>query len=297
MTQSIFAVINPVAGQSSTQAIRQALTRQFSRNEYTIECYETTGDEHVPGIVRNAVKRGFTLVVAAGGDGTVSGVSSGLVYTQVPLGILPMGTANVLAQELEIPQNLEQAVALLNGEHRIRTIDAMRVQNRFFVQQVGIGIDALSIRDTSRRLKRIFGSAAYMWNGVRQMAGFQPRRFAIIADGAHIEQRASQVLIANGSLLGFKFLRWGPDIFLDDKHLTVCIVNARTLADYTRIGWHFVRHQQKRSRGMRYLTAERFISVSSDKPLPVQADGEIIQETPVQVRVVPQAVRVIVPPA
>lgn len=292
---SVFVVINPVAGNASAADIRRVLTRQFDNQHWIYEWYETTGDEHIPGIVRNAVRRGFTMVVAAGGDGTISSVSNGLIYNQVPLGILPVGTANVLAQELDIPQNLTQAAALLTGEHTIRVIDAMRVANRFFVQQIGVGIDALAIRDTSRKHKRIFGTLAYLWSGARNIAGFQPQHFTIVADGHYIRKWASQVIIANGSLMGTKFLRWGTDIHLDDKHVMVCIVSARTGLDYLELAWHFVRHQHGRSRGVHYVNAQHFVSVDADHGLPVQADGEIIRQTPVRVQIIPHAVEIIVP--
>jgi diacylglycerol kinase family enzyme len=171
----------------------------------------------------------------------------------------------------------------------------MRVGNRFFVQQIGVGIDALAIRDTSRQHKRSFGTMAYLWSGAQTIAGFQPQHFTIIADGQYIRKHASQVLIANGSLMGTKFLRWGPNIHLDDKRVMVCIVSARTGWDYLKIAWYFVRHQHRHSRGLHYIHAKRFVSVEADHSLPVQADGEIIRQTPVRVQIIPHAVCMIVP--
>ena len=235
------------------------------------------------------------MIVAAGGDGTVSAVAKGLVRTQTPLGIIPLGTANVLARELGIPVELEGACQLLAGAHGVTSIDAMQVGEKYYFTQVGVGIDAMMIRDTKREDKRRFGRIAYIWTAMTRLLGFQPRRFRIAADDQQERRRASQIVIANSGILGQPPFRWGPEIEPDDGRLDVCIVRARTLLDYLSLAWHVVRGQQRQSPNVRYLGAQRRIVIETDRPLPVQADGEIIGETPVQVQVVPAAVRVIVP--
>ena len=293
----VFVVLNPVAGRSTADLVLAALEQHFVPDTWVYEVYQTTGQEQLADVVRDALARGCDMVVAVGGDGTVSDVAEALVHTGVPLGVVPLGTANMLALELAIPLNLEGACTLLAGPHTTTSIDAMQVGEKFFVLQIGIGIDALMIRDTEREQKRRFGRAAYIWTAFTRLIGFQPRRFTIVADGRRIRPRASQVLIANGGVLGIPPFRWGPNIRPNDGRIDVCIVNARTLLDYLGVAWHLLTGQQKRDRRVRYLTATRSIAVSADQPLPVQADGEIIGETPVLVHVVPDAVRVIVPAA
>jgi diacylglycerol kinase family enzyme len=209
--------------------------------------------------------------------------------------VIPAGTANVFARELGLPLDLAGACALLTGAHATASVDAMRVGEQYFVLQIGIGIDSLMIRDTDRQAKRRFGRAAYLWTAFTRLIGYQPRRFTIVADGRRTRPRASQVLIANGGVLGVAPFRWGPHIRPDDGRIDVCIVSARTALDYLGLAWHTVLGQQRRDRNVRYLSAEHSVVVSADHPLPVQADGEILGETPLQVQVVPDALRVIVP--
>lgn len=294
-TSRVFVVLNPVAGSGAAQDVRNALERHFVAEGWIYEVYETTGEERIVDVVRGALARGCDMVVAAGGDGTVSDVVEGLVHTEVPLGIIPVGTANVLARELGIPLDVEGACALLAGAHTTTSIDAMQVGDKFFVLQIGVGIDSLMIRDTGREHKRRFGRAAYLWTAFTRLLGYQPRRFTIVVDGKRIRPRAAQVLIANGGVLGMAPFRWGSDIRPDDGRIDVCIVSARTVLDYIGVAWHMLLGQQKRDRRVRYLSGMRSIAISADHPLPVQADGEIIGETPVRVQVVPDAVRVIVP--
>jgi diacylglycerol kinase (ATP) len=290
----VFVVLNPMAGSSNAADIRQALQRKLGE-QTQIDIYETTGDEDVVEIVRAELANQPSVVVAAGGDGTISDVAEALIGTETRLGIIPVGTANVFARELGIPLDLDGACALLDGQPTTTSVDAMKVGTKYFVLQIGIGLDSLMIRDTNRESKRRFGRGAYMWTAFTRLIGYQPTRFTIVADGRRLRPRALQVLIANGGVLGAPPFRWGPDIRPDDGKINVCIVSARTALDYLGLIWHTLLGQQRRDRNVRYLVAKRSIAISADHPLPIQADGEIIGDTPLQIEVVPNALKVIVP--
>ena len=290
----IFVVLNPMAGSSNAADIRQALERRLGE-QIQIDIYETTGDEDIVALVRAELANNPSVVVAAGGDGTISEVAEALIGTDTRLGIIPVGTANVFARELGIPFDLDGACALLDGRHNTTSVDAMKVGEQYYVLQIGIGIDSLMIRDTDRESKRRFGRAAYLWTAFTRLIGYQPMRFTIVADGKRLRPRASQVLVANGGVLGIAPFRWGPNIRPDDGKIDVCVVSARTVLDYLGLIWHTILGQQRRDRNVRYLTAERSIVISADQPLPIQADGEIIGDTPIQIQVVPDALKVIVP--
>ena len=293
-TARVFVVLNPMAGSCTADDVRQALDRHLGERVLS-DIYETTGDEDVAAIVRAQLAHAPAIVVAAGGDGTISDVAEALIDTGVPLGIIPVGTANVFAHELGIPLDLDGACTLLNGPETTTSVDAMKVGEQYFVLQIGIGIDSLMIRDTDRQAKRRFGRAAYLWTAFTRLIGYQPVRFTIVADGKRTRPRASQVLVANGGVLGVPPFRWGPNIRPDDGKVDLCIVSARTAIDYLGLIWHTIWGQQRRDRNVRYLTAARSIAISADQSLPIQADGEIIGETPLQIEIVPDALKVIVP--
>jgi YegS/Rv2252/BmrU family lipid kinase len=292
----VFVVLNPMAGSCTADDVRQALDRHMGEQVHA-DIFETTGhdDEDIVATVRAELSQGPLMVVAAGGDGTISEVAEALIGTDTPLGIIPVGTANIFARELGIPLDLDGACALLERPDSTTSVDAMKVGEKYFVLQIGIGIDSLMIRDTDRQAKRRFGRAAYMWTAFTRLIGHQPVRFSIVADGQRSRPRASQVLIANGGVLGAPPFTWGPHIRPDDGKIDVCIVSARTALDYLGLIWHTLLGQQRRDRNVRYLTATRSIAISADQPLPIQADGEIIGETPLQIKVVPDALKVIVP--
>jgi diacylglycerol kinase (ATP) len=291
----ILVVLNPNSGNSSADDVRRAIGHHFSCEDGACVVHELGEGDDLSRVVREALERGVDLVAAAGGDGTVSAVAGALAGSEVSLGIIPLGTANVLARELGIPIDLEGACRLLAEEHAVAKIDAMRVGDRLFFTQLGVGIDSLMIRDTATEAKKRFGRVAYLWTGVKRLIGFQPRRFSLAIDGRKARPRASQVVVANVGTLGQPPFQWGPDIRPDDGKVNVCIVKARTVLGYLVLGWHVARGQHEFNPDVCYLPAEHSIAIASDKPLPVQADGEILGETPVEVTVAPAVVRVAVP--
>ena len=295
--RSAFVVLNPVAGNSDPGLIRNAVERHLGGRGWTYEVYETTGRERVAEIVRAALKRGFEVAIAAGGDGTVSGVAGGLVHTGIPLAIIPVGTGNALARDLGLPLDLEGALGLLVDEHETRTIDvdAMQVGDRFLILNLGVGISALAVRGIEHTEKRRLGRIAYVWAGLVEFLGFQPQRFTVVVDGWSGQFRASEVMVLNSGGLGNPYVRWGSQIRPDDGRIDVRIVRAWTALDYLRLGWNFLLGQQKKDPGLQSLSAERSVAIRANRRLPVQGDGDLIGQTPVQVKVVPSAVRVIAP--
>ncbi|MGC9358000.1 MAG: diacylglycerol/lipid kinase family protein, partial [Anaerolineae bacterium] len=125
MTRTFF-VVNPVAGTSEAEEVKENIRRHCDEAGWNCEIHETSSGEEVGKVVRETQGEGFDLFVACGGDGTVSGVAGGLVHAEQPMGIVPTGTGNVFAQDLGIPRNIDEALALITGDHNIRPIDVMR---------------------------------------------------------------------------------------------------------------------------------------------------------------------------
>jgi len=297
-TPRAFVVLNPKSGSCSVADVREALAAHLTDIEF--EVHEVAQGDDLAAVVRSALGRGCDPIVAAGGDGTVSTVADVLVGSSAHLIVLPMGTANVLARELGIPVDLEgacslAALRLADGAHRVAQLDAMKVGKRHYFTQVGVGIDALMIRDTADEHKRRFGRLAYLWTAATRLLGFKPRRFTISIDNRTIEARASQVVVANTGMMGQPPFRWGPDISAEDGRLNICIVRARTLLDYLGLLRHVALGSHKESPNVRYEVAGRSIAIDCRRKIPVQADGEVLGDTPVRIEVIPAAIRVVVP--
>ena len=287
-----FIVANPVAGNADAAELRRLFDEHLPEYEY--EIFETTGEEKLSEVVAQALGRGFDLIIAAGGDGTVSGVAAGLVNRQVPMAILPIGTGNALSRELGIPLDPEEAVQLLVEGFKTREIDGMWVKGWFSVLSVGIGITSMTMRDTGREQKRRFGILAYLWTGLLQLGGVGLNRFELEIDGKIKKVKASEVFISNSRVVGVKPFNLGEDVQPDDGVMAVCVVRARTAWDYLRVAAQLA-VGQRRKKEIDCDQARQVVKVSASRRLPVQADGEVVGSTPVEVQVVPAAVRVVVP--
>jgi len=291
----IFAVVNAHSGHAEPSRVIEVLRSHLPTGDRDFDVYETRKHEDVAAVVRDALARGLDLIVAAGGDGTVSAVANGLVGSDARLAIVPLGTTNVLARELGVPLGLDAACALIAGPNATAPVDGMKLDGRCYFTQIGVGIDALMIHDTSEPNKRRIGVFAYVLSMVKALAGYRPRRMTVSADGRSIRSRSLQVILANCGTLGASALRWGPDVRADDGRIEVCIFRPRSPLEYLRIACNFLLGRHGREPRLTYLHASRRIIVKTDAPVPVQGDGEVVGQTPLEVEVIPGAIRVVVP--
>lgn len=291
----LFLVLNPMAGSCDAAELKRILEQECAAAGLELEIYETTGQDSVIEIARQARQRGYRVIAAAGGDGTVSQVASALVHSDIPLGVVPVGTANLFARELNIPLEPEAACRLLVSATRRTAIDAMKAGDMAYISHVSLGVYSKIAEKTSAAAKRYFRQLAYIWNALPELLGGRSWRFTLEIDGKVQRVRASFIMIANVGGVGAGALRWGPDIKPDDGRVDICIVRGRTLRDYVLFMWHVIRHLHKQAPKTRYLYASRSIKVFTRKRLPVRGDGEIIGQSQVEIEILPGAIQVLVP--
>lgn len=297
MQEKLFVVLNPAAGQRSGDVVRQALAEHFSAEEWDIDIYETTGNENLPDIVRQAVENGASRVLAAGGDGTISEVADALVSSKIPVGIIPVGTANVLAQELELPLTVDEACAMLAGPTTIRAIDVMKIGKKVCLLHVGIGITTDLMKGTTREAKNRWGAAAYIATFFREIFGYRPKPIKLVVDGHARSLRASEVMIANGGEIGVLNLTWGKHIQVDDGVIDICVIHLKDFQDYLGSLWSIIANKERRDSRIEYLSAIDSIELHAEgnHPLPIQGDGDIIGKTPLKAKILPKALSILVP--
>jgi len=289
-----FVVLNPVAGNNAREPVLAALKDHFRSSKIDYEVHETTKKDKPGDIVRARLKKDkFDFVVAAGGDGTASEVIDGLVGSSVPLGIIPIGTGNLLARDLDIPLEIEDAVALIAGTHLLRKIDAMRINKRVCVLNASLGISATVVGDTSSKSKNRFGRLAYVWKAIRNIFTLRRRYITLDIDGKTVKYRAVEAAVFNCGVLAKTLYPRGPNIRIDDGHLDVWVVSMKTILDYPLYIFKMIRERPSKHLS-HFINSEKSITVKSSIPLPVQADGDIIGTTPVEIEVLPGAVTVFV---
>jgi len=212
-------------------------------------------------------------VVAVGGDGTVRGCAEGLARTGVPLGIVPHGTANLLARTLRVPGHPRAALAAaLDFGGADRTIDLAVADEVPFTAMAGMGLDAAVVAGT--RLKHQFGWLAYAVSGAAHLA-LPPTRFSIRLDGgAPIERTARSVVVGNSGLLpgGFSLL---PNARLDDGLLDVGVLAPHGPFGWPRLATRVLARSQHEDRMLERFQA-RQVEIITSAPLPREVDGELV---------------------
>ncbi len=297
INSKILVVVNPIAGSlSDIDEFKAILDDSLARHGKSFQIYETTGEENLAELIRSASENDVEIVLAAGGDGTIAGVINGLVHTDVVLGILPMGTGNGLARAMEIPLDLKEAADLVFGENCIVELDAMQAGEKYFILNVGTGVSSRAMKDAKPESKRRFGIIAYVWTILGQLFSFKPHRFKLQADGKDYLVNATEILISNGTLLENPPDPLGPPETFFDGLFEVYIIRGRSLPDYLRLVWNVLTRRRKEDNKLRQITIRDKILVESTLGAqPVQGDGELYGNTPVEVKVVPRGLKLIVP--
>jgi diacylglycerol kinase (ATP) len=284
-------IVNPSAGRK-TAALDEL--KQVFRDAGVRWSVEVTQAEH-DGIrlARQAVEQGAQIVAVHGGDGTIAEVATGLAGTRSALAILPGGTGNVIAQEFGIPQGLVAAARLAVSEHRVRLVDLGEVKNRKFFLRAGVGLEAAAIERTPRELKDRFGLLAYGIGGLQALIESRPMEYILELDGQIHEAEGVVCTVANSGHLGLPGLRLSPKIDIEDGLLDVFVlrrVDLKLMAQFIsdRVGGPL-------SIGNLQHWQVRRARIEVDPPQTVQADGDYVGMTPVEITSRPQALRVVVP--
>ena len=284
----IFVIFNPAARGEKSQRLRAFLDAKAGP-AVTLAPTRCAGDAKT--LAAQAAAQGYHTVVAAGGDGTVNEVVNGLDASGVALGVLPLGTVNVFAQELGIPRSFDAAWAVIEAG-QVRTIDLgcaeAQGQRRFFVQLAGVGFDARTVRTTNWELKKRIGLFSYLLAGWQVL--WEPRRVVQVTPGG----RGSIVLIGNGRLYGGKLALF-PQARLDDGKLDVCVFEQWSGLAVTRYLLGILQGKHTQLPDVRYFQAEQFECRPDTSPVSYELDGEDAGEAPVRFSVLPRALRVIAP--
>ncbi|MBI5443968.1 MAG: lipid kinase [Deltaproteobacteria bacterium] len=245
----------------------------------------------LPEIVGRAADRGIRLVIAGGGDGTMTSVVGPLAYRDAVLGVLPLGTGNAFARSLGIPLDLEGAVdVLVHGD--VAAVDLGKVNRKYFANVASIGVTTAVARRISAVTKRWLGPIAYAIVGARVLLSLRPFRCRVQADDKRFEVDTRQLVLANGRFFGIGVV--APGAHVDDRLLTVFTVGEESRLEYVKVWTAFLLGRNSLLTGSNYLSS-RVVDVETDPPQHVNADGEAVGRTPARFEVAPEALKVLVP--
>lgn len=289
MTQRALLLVNRHSRRGEetlTHAISQLQALGFELFEESTEKPQQLSD-----IIRRYRER-VDLVIVGGGDGTLNAAIEGLVDTQLPLGILPLGTANDLARTLKIPQSIPKACEVIATGHTQR-IDLGRVNEKHFFNVASLGLSVQITQQLDKKAKRFWGVLAYAATAIKVLWKARPFWAEISLTGESIRVKTIQIAVGNGRYYGGG-MAVADDAAIDDQRLDLYSLECRHW-------WQIILLLPAMRQGrhadwpdVRALQGKEF-EILTRKSQPINADGEIVTYTPAKFRLVPKAITVFVP--
>lgn len=251
----------------------------------------TEKPQQLPEIIRSYRDR-VDLVIIGGGDGTLNAALEGLVDTQLPLGILPLGTANDLARTLQIPQSIAQACQVIAANNR-RRIDLGKVNHKYFLNVASLGLSVQITHQLDKKAKRRWGILAYAATAMKVVWKARPFRAEIRIGPDSIRVRTIQIAVGNGRYYGGG-MAVADDAAINDQRLDLYSLECDRWWQLIVLVPAIWRGRQANWPGVRTLEGKEF-EIYTRKPHPINADGEIVTYTPAKFRLIPKALTVFVP--
>ena len=298
MSRTACLIFNPVAGQGDSEQDLATIKRHLEP-EFTLDIQFTTKEVNGGELARQAVANDAKVIIASGGDGTVSVVTEALIETDIILGVIARGTANAFANALGIPDTIEAACKnILAGA--VKKVDAAICNNKPMILLAGIGFEAETIQDADREAKDRLGMLAYILSGLKQLREFEEFTAEIETEDKVITIDASAVTIANAAPPSSVLAQGTAGVIFNDGLLDITILAPQTRTGAIATSIHLLQsggnEQAVEREGVGYLRSS-WVKVTTDPPQKVVVDGEIIGKTPIEVKCIPDGLNVFVPTA
>jgi diacylglycerol kinase (ATP) len=290
-------IYNPTAGGLRREPAQiEELINSLREQGIEVTPQMTTDVGHATELSQEAVNDGTEVVIVCGGDGTINEAAQPLVGTGTALAVWPSGTANVLANELQLPRRPEAIAKLIAcGQSRLISVGrAMKPESdwqRYFLLMAGIGLDATIVHGVDLDLKRLTGIGAYLASGLGYLAKLPLTPFSIDFNGRHYE--STFAVIANAARYAVCFTM-APKARVDDDKFDICLFNSRSRLSLLGYAFLSMSGRHTRSSGVVYQET-REVKANSNPDALVQLDGDVVGRLPMQFEIVPRALRVIAP--
>lgn len=287
----ILFIINPVSGVGRQKKVERAVEEWLDKDKFDYRIAYTTYAHEATSISIAAVLRGFDIVVAVGGDGSINDCVKGLLSTGVALAIVPTGSGNGLARCLNIPLSIENAIKVINN-CRIADIDTIRLNGTLYASIAGVGFDALIAREFAKT--KVRGFQPYAKLTLQHYPQYRQRNYILSIDGKHIERQALFVSFANSNQFGFN-TEIAPNASLNDGLMDVVVVRKPPLPMLPWMAQSLFFHSFDKSTYVEIFQA-RHVILYNNAPMGVNLDGEYVEYTSdLEFRVEPKSLRVITP--
>jgi YegS/Rv2252/BmrU family lipid kinase len=289
--------VNPAAGQKRGLRLGQQLRASLESHGVVCSVKVTAGEGDARRWAEEAGPEGFDLLVAVGGDGTLGEVVSGQARAdrKVPIAMVPVGTANVVAIALSLPWFPGMAAGnIVAGRALSFDVGYLPELDRHFLLMAALGYPARVIQDSPRRLKNLFGIFTYVGAGIRNALNLDEAKIFIEDDAGEVREFVGNtILLSNIGKIGDINLKVTPDTSAHDGKFDTTVISSRSLWDVIAVVFRMLTWRYKPTRRLHHFQTSRAV-IATDPPLPVQIDGEDMGQTPLTAEIIPGGVQLIV---
>ena len=289
-------IINAGSGaDSDTDELKQRLLEAFGANGVETEITIAESGEEIVEAAKQAARSDYKIIVAGGGDGTVSAVASEIIGTDKTLGVLPLGTLNHFAKDLQIPLDMEEAVRVISKNHT-REVDVGEINGRIFINNSSIGLYPKIVRQRERHQKSGYGKwAAFVRATIETVRRYTPLHVKLKIEGKEIMRRTPVVFVGNNEY-EMEIFNVGGRKCLDAGKLSLYLLHRTGKFGLLRIALRTLFGRLRQAKDFEAFCIEEIKIETRRKRLPVAFDGEVeTMKAPLCYRVRPLALRVIVP--
>ena len=300
-----YLIFNPIAGQGDPET-ELAEIRSYLEPQFMLQVWKTQPNldpaEQAKELIKeikafDAEGEGESIIIASGGDGTVGAVASALQGSDIPLGIIPRGTANAFSVALGIPTGVKAACTnLLLGN--LRRVDVAVCNDRPMILLAGLGFEAGMVDKASRELKNILGPMAYIFSGARQLVDQQPFQATMQIDGNEYQLDTSAITVANAAPATSVMAQGFGEVIPDDGLLEVIVATPKDrMAGFSvlsSLAWSAIKSSNANHSNIACFRTKQ-IEIKLNDVQKLVIDGEVLDAETVTVSVNPQALQVVAP--
>lgn len=232
---NILFVVNPFAGHGSKAKIPELIVKYVDKIKFDYDLVFTEYAGHASEMAKEAKEKGLDAVISVGGDGTVNEVASALAYSDTALGIIPGGSGNGLSMHLGIGRNARKAIRIINEFHT-KFIDTATVNDKFYVNMAGVGIDGLVAYKTKQSSKR--GFRTYLKGALSEAVKYKNQTYKVEIDGEVQQGKFLSINVANGSMFGYNF-KIAANADTSDGLVDALMVHDAHKMNYIGNAWRF----------------------------------------------------------
>ncbi|PCJ43049.1 MAG: hypothetical protein COA81_05300 [Alphaproteobacteria bacterium] len=288
--KNLLIILNPVAGRRLSGKFNNIINI-LQKNSLSVTIKETLYAGHGKEIARENINKNYDMIVAAGGDGTINEVINGIYPHQIAFGLIPLGTANVLAKEISLGEKADDiADCLINGHSSPCWLG--KANGRYFTLMTSVGLDSLAVAHVSTRLKKNIGKGAYALSFIWQVIKSKNITYQVTSDGK--THSAYNIIITNGRLYGGQYI-CAPEGRLGDKKLYLLLAQRGGRFNALKYAYLMLSQKYPESRTVTTLPITQATIKCVHDNIPVQIDGDAINCLPTDVSLSEHALNLVRP--